>query len=130
MGNETILVADDEQDIGRLLELALTRGGYRVVRASDGEETLAKIAEDRPDLIVLDVMMPRLDGIQVCKRLKGDAGTAGIPIILLTAKAQANDSVAGFSAGADDYIPKPFNYHEVLARVRSLLQKAGNLGER
>ena len=127
MANEKILVADDEKDIGRLLELILTRGGYQVIRASDGEEALAQIAQDRPDLIILDVMMPKLDGIQVCQRLKGHSRTASIPIILLTAKAQANDKVTGFSAGADEYVPKPFNHQEVLARVRALLQRSDNL---
>jgi len=124
VANEKILVADDEKDIGRLLELTLSRAGYQVIRASDGEEALAKIGQDRPDLVLLDVMMPKLDGIQVCRRLKGNSVTASIPVIMLTAKAQVTDKVTGFSAGADDYVSKPFNHREIVARVRTLLQRS------
>lgn len=123
MANEKILVVDDEKDIGRLLELTLTRTGYQVRRAFDGEEALTQVEQERPDLILLDVMMPKLDGLQTCQRLKADPTTANIPIIMLTAKAQAADKVAGLSIGADDYVPKPFNHQEVLARVKGLLQR-------
>ncbi len=124
MANEKILVADDEKDIGRLLELALTRAGFQIIRAYDGEEALAKIEQNRPDLVVLDVMMPKLDGIQVCRRLKGNSRTASIPVIMLTAKVQVTDTVTGLSAGADDYLPKPFNHQEVVARIRTLLTRS------
>ncbi len=124
MANEKILVADDEKDIGRLLELALTRAGFQVIRAYDGEEALAKIEQSRPDLIVLDVMMPKLDGIQVCQRLKGNSRTASLPVLMLTAKVQVTDTVTGLSAGADDYLPKPFNHQEIVARIRTLLTRS------
>lgn len=120
---ERILVVDDEADISTVLSITLKRAGYEVTTARDGMEALERVAEKTPDLILLDVMMPRLDGIETLRRLRGAPQTAGIPVIMLTAKARTEDRVAGFDVGADDYVAKPFAPAEVLARVRSLLRR-------
>ena len=120
----TILVVDDDPVIQKLLSVNFEMEGYRVVTAGDGEEGLQKVANDRPDIILLDVMMPRMDGVEVVRRLKGDDATAAIPVILLSAKAQANDISGGLDAGADDYITKPFDPLELLDKVAALLGPA------
>jgi DNA-binding response OmpR family regulator len=120
----TILVVDDDPVIQKLLSVNFEMEGYRVVTAGDGEEGLQKVANDRPDIILLDVMMPRMDGVEVVRRLKGDEATAAIPVILLSAKAQANDISGGLDAGADDYITKPFDPLELLDKVAALLGSA------
>src|SRR5665213_2430225 len=102
----TILVVDDDPVIQKLLVVNFEMEGYVVVTALDGIEGLERVAERHPDLILLDVMMPRMNGIEVLQRLKGDAATAQIPVILLSAKAQSNDIAGGLDAGADDYITK------------------------
>ena len=118
----TILVVDDSVPSANLLQLQLERAGYDLQLAFDGEEALAKVEAQQPDLIILDVMMPGLDGFSVCEQLKSDPRTRFIPIILLTALTQVRDRIQGIEAGADDFLSKPFNREELLARVRSLLR--------
>jgi len=117
-----ILLADDEQAIQTLLSYPLQKDGYEVVRASDGREALARFGEQSFDLVVLDVMMPRLDGLEVCRRLRAKSS---VPIIMLTAKAEEIDKVLGLELGADDYITKPFSMREFRSRVKATLRRAG-----
>jgi DNA-binding response OmpR family regulator len=116
-----VLVADDDEDILELVAFRLERSGYEVVRAHDGEEALRLAHERKPDLAVFDVMMPKLDGYELTRRLRADELTSEIPIILLTARAQDADVQTGFEAGADDYIRKPFSPQELRARVQAIL---------
>jgi len=118
---ETILVVDDDPGIVRVVEINLTQEGYQVCKAADGEEALASIAAAPPDLVVLDVMMPKMDGFEALKRLKGDPATADIPIIMLTARAQDEDVFEGYGTGAQWYLPKPFDPLELRQVVRHLL---------
>jgi diguanylate cyclase (GGDEF)-like protein len=121
---ETILVVDDDPDIARFVEVNLRSAGYDVAVAGDGEEALERAAELRPDLVLLDVMMPRIDGFEVAQRLRKSPQTANASIIMLTAKALSADKVTGLQAGADDYIIKPFDPIELLARVKGTLRRA------
>jgi diguanylate cyclase (GGDEF)-like protein len=121
---EKVLVVDDDPDVARFVEVNLRSAGYEVTVASDGEECLRKAVELRPDLILLDVMMPRLDGFEVAQRLRRDPRTSSSSIIMLTAKALSSDKVLGLSSGADDYIIKPFDPVELLARVKGTLRRA------
>ncbi len=116
-----ILLADDEQSIQTLLSYPLRREGYEVVQASDGREALARFQEGEYDLVVLDVMMPRVDGLEVCRRVRA---RSTVPIIMLTAKAEEIDKVLGLELGADDYITKPFSLREFRSRVRAALRRA------
>ena len=116
-----VLAADDDEDILELVAFRLERSGYTVLRAHDGEEALRLAQEEHPDLVVLDVMMPKLDGFEVTRRLRADAATSSTPIILLTARAQDADVQMGFDAGADDYLRKPFSPKELRARVQAIL---------
>jgi DNA-binding response OmpR family regulator len=116
-----VLVSDDDDDLRELVVYRLETSGYRVVQARNGEEALAAALEHEPDAIVLDVMMPRLDGYEVCRRLRADERTARTPVILLTSRAQEADVATGFDAGADDYVTKPFSPNELQARVRAIL---------
>jgi DNA-binding response OmpR family regulator len=117
----TILLVDDEDAIQKLLTYPLEREGYRVVSARDGEEALDRFGEANPDLVVLDIMLPRLDGLEVCKRLRA---RSTVPIIMLTARDDELDKVVGLELGADDYITKPFSIREFRSRVRALLRRA------
>jgi DNA-binding response OmpR family regulator len=121
---KTILVVDDEADMVRLLDYALTQAGYLVIRAKDGEDGLAAARKHQPDLVLLDIMMPGLDGLDVCRKLKGDPSTANALVVLLTAKSEEGDRVLGLELGADDYVTKPFAMKELLARVKALLRRA------
>ena len=116
-----VLVADDDEDVRSLGVFRLERAGYDVVAASDGEEAFRLAVERTPDLAVLDVMMPKLDGYELTKRLRANPGTSDLPVILLTARAQDADVQRGFDAGADDYIKKPFSPQELRARVQAIL---------
>lgn len=116
-----VLVADDDADIRALVTFRLERAGYDVVEASDGEEALRLAREQGPDLAVLDVMMPKLTGEEVTRRIRGDEATQRMPVILLTARVQEEDVARGFEAGADDYIKKPFSPQELRARVQAVL---------
>ena len=118
-----ILVVDDDLDTVKLVGTTLEKQGYTIMAAQDGQEALDKVAQHRPDLILLDVMMPKMDGIEVLRRLRADPATAHIPVILFTAKAQVDDKVAGLDAGADEYLTKPTHPAELVARVRSLLKR-------
>jgi DNA-binding response OmpR family regulator len=117
----TILLVDDEESIQTLLTFPLERDGYRVVQARDGEEALRRFAEENVDLVVLDVMLPRLDGLEVAKRLRSQSN---VPIIMLTARGEELDKVLGLELGADDYITKPFSIREFRSRIRALLRRA------
>jgi DNA-binding response OmpR family regulator len=117
----TILLVDDEDSVRKVLAFPLERDGYVVVQAADGEEALARFAEQHVDLVVLDIMLPRLDGLEVCKRLRA---TSSVPIIMLTARDDELDKVIGLELGADDYITKPFSIREFRSRVRALLRRA------
>jgi diguanylate cyclase (GGDEF)-like protein len=121
---ESILVVDDDPDIARFVEVNLRSAGYDVAVAADGEEALQRASEMRPDLVLLDVMMPRIDGFEVAQRLRRNPQTANTSIIMLTAKALSTDKVLGLTAGADDYIIKPFDPIELLARVKGTLRRA------
>jgi diguanylate cyclase (GGDEF)-like protein len=124
---ETILVVDDDPDIARFVEVNLRSVGYDVLVASDGEEALSRAEEVRPDLVLLDVMMPRVDGFEVAQRLRRNPRTANTSIIMLTAKALSSDKVLGLTSGADDYIIKPFDPIELLARVKTTLRRARDM---
>ena len=121
---ESILVVDDDPDVARFVEVNLRSAGYEVQVATDGEEALEKALEMRPDLVLLDVMMPKLDGFEVAQRLRRDQRTSSCSIIMLTAKALSADKVTGLQSGADDYIIKPFDPIELLARVKGTLRRA------
>jgi two-component system, OmpR family, response regulator len=118
-----ILLVDDEQPIQTLLSFPLQRDGYEVVHASDGREALARFSEQTFDLVVLDVMLPRMDGLEVCRRLR--AKGERVPIIMLSAKSEEIDKVLGLELGADDYITKPFSMREFRSRVKAALRRAG-----
>ncbi len=117
----TILVADDEDDVRELVSYRLRRSGYGVVEAVDGEQALELARDRRPDLAVLDVMMPKLDGFELTRRLRAEETLKTLPIILLTASVQEADMSRAFEAGADDYLRKPFNPDELVARVEAAL---------
>lgn len=120
-GQPVILAADDDADIRELVAFRLERSGYTVLQAADGEEALALALEHKPDLAVLDVMMPKMDGFEVVRRLRAEEATKRMPIIMLTARAQDSDVEEGFESGADDYLRKPFSPQELRARVQAIL---------
>jgi DNA-binding response OmpR family regulator len=119
--SSTILLVDDEDAVRRVLTFPLERDGYKVVQAADGEEALARFDDQSVDLVVLDIMLPRLDGLEVCKQLRA---RSSVPIIMLTARDDELDKVLGLELGADDYITKPFSIREFRSRVRALLRRA------
>jgi DNA-binding response OmpR family regulator len=119
--SSTILLVDDEDAIQTLLTYPLERDGYRVVQSRDGEDALRRFADEEVDLVVLDIMLPRLDGLEVCKRIRSQSN---VPIIMLTARGEELDKVLGLELGADDYITKPFSIREFRSRVRALLRRA------
>ncbi len=131
MAKRTILVVDDEEDIRELVQLNLGREGYKVLPCETGEQALDLAFSKLPDLIILDLMLPGIDGLEVCKRLKGDSRTQQTPVVMLTAKGEEADVVAGLELGADDYVTKPFSGKVLVARVRRLLRrKQDGAGER
>jgi DNA-binding response OmpR family regulator len=119
-----ILVVEDDTDIADLVARYLAKAGYAPERAASGREALAAIAARPPDLLVLDLMLPHVDGLQVCRVVRGSAPTAALPIIMLTARAEEAERIAGLELGADDYLAKPFSPNELVARVRALLRRA------
>jgi DNA-binding response OmpR family regulator len=121
MAKGKILVVDDEIYIVHILDFSLGMEGYSVVTALDGEQALEKARAEKPDLIVLDIMMPKLDGYETCKRLKADDATRAIPVILLSAKGRNVDQKVGFEVGADDYITKPFSPRKLVERINAIL---------
>jgi diguanylate cyclase (GGDEF)-like protein len=122
-----VLVVDDDVDVARFIEVNLRLEGFDVVVAHDGEEALELVAREQPDLALLDVMMPRLNGVEVCRRLRADPSTSTLPVIMLTAKSLSADKVVGLTAGADDYIIKPFDTLELIARVHSTLRRNADM---
>lgn len=126
MGKGTILVVDDEEDIQELVKLNLVREGYDVLMASTGEQAVEMAQAEQPVLTVLDLMLPGIDGLEVCRILKAGSRTRQMPIIMLTAKSEESDVVTGLELGADDYITKPFSSKVLVARVRRLLRKAAD----
>jgi DNA-binding response OmpR family regulator len=121
MSRGRILVVDDEIYIVHILDFSLGMEGYEVVTALDGEEALKKANETKPDLIVLDIMMPKMDGYETCKALKSDASTKDIPVILLSAKGRNVDMQTGYDVGADEYITKPFSPRKLVDRINTML---------
>ncbi|MBN2231508.1 MAG: response regulator transcription factor [Deltaproteobacteria bacterium] len=123
MTRERILVVEDEEDILQLVEYNLRTEGFAVTGVTSGEAALRKVKKDPPALIVLDLMLPGVDGLEVCRRVKDDPAGAGIPVVMLTAKGEEADIVAGLEMGADDYITKPFSPRVLIARVRAVLRR-------
>jgi len=121
---EKILIVEDEKDIIKMLEYNLKKEGFRVIDARDGEDALDLAMREHPDLILLDLMLPGIDGLEVCKALKKETKTSSIPIIMLTAKSQESDKVVGLELGADDYIAKPFSPRELIARIKAVLRRS------
>jgi len=120
---EKILIVDDDRDTLRLVGLLLQRKGYEIIAAERGTQGLEKAFQEIPDLILLDVMMPDMDGFEVLRQVRGNPTTSAIPVIMFTAKTQVDDKVAGFEAGADDYLTKPTHPSELTARVKALLTR-------
>ncbi len=123
---DKVLVIEDERQIAEIISFNLRRAGYRVALAGDGEEALEKAARENPDLVILDLMLPRLDGFAVCRHLRA---RSAVPILILTARAEEADKIHGLDLGADDYVTKPFSPRELVARVRALLRRSGGLGQ-
>lgn len=123
MTTPSVLVVEDEDALATLLQYNLDKEGYRVAVAADGEEALVQIDERQPDLVILDWMLPKVSGIEVCRRLRGRSETRNIPIIMLTARGEETDRIRGLDTGADDYVTKPFSMSELTARVRAVLRR-------
>jgi two-component system phosphate regulon response regulator PhoB len=118
-----ILIVEDETDVADLLTLNLRKAGFRTSTAADGASGLQKTRDDRPDFIILDLMLPKMPGLEVCKILKSDTATSNIPILMLTAKAEEIDRIVGLEFGADDYVTKPFSPREIVLRIRAILRR-------
>ena len=123
MAKEKILVVEDEKDISELVLYNLTREGYRLIETDNGEKALDFVKKESPDLLILDLMLPGIDGLEVCKILKRDESTRHIPIIMLTAKGEETDIVVGLQLGADDYVTKPFSPKVLVARIKTILRR-------
>ncbi|MCK6450378.1 MAG: phosphate regulon transcriptional regulator PhoB [Alphaproteobacteria bacterium] len=120
----SILIVEDEAALTEMLRYNLEREGFRVAAASDGEEALVSVSETRPDLILLDWMLPHLSGLDLCRQLRRGPSTRDIPIIMITARGEESDKIRGLNTGADDYVTKPFSPHELVARVRAVLRRS------
>ena len=127
--NKSILVVDDQPDLVRLVSFNLGKEGYLVRAASTGTEALQAVLESPPDLVILDIMLPEMDGLEVCRRLRSSRRTAAVPILMLSARKEELDKVLGLEMGADDYVVKPFSVRELVARVRALLRRGERKGE-
>ena len=123
MAKEKILIIEDEKDIVKMLDYNLKKEGFKALSANNGEDGLDIARKENPDLILLDLMLPEMDGLEVCKAVKNDTKTAHIPIIILTAKAQEADKIVGLELGADDYMTKPFSPRELIARIKAVLRR-------
>ena len=121
--SKKILIVEDERDILQLVKLYLEKEGFRTIAASTGPEGLKQAKQEKPDLVILDLMLPEIDGLEICKRLRSAPETAMMPIIMLTAKAEESDTVIGLELGADDYVTKPFSPKALIARVKALLRR-------
>jgi two-component system, OmpR family, phosphate regulon response regulator PhoB len=130
MAKPTILVVEDEVPLLTLLRYNLEKQGFRVDEAGDGEEALLRVSEGRPDLVLLDWMLPALSGIEVCRQLRRRPGTRDLPIIMVTARTEDQDAVRALDTGADDYISKPFAMDSLMARIRALLRRSGAIATR
>ena len=126
---EKIVVIEDETDILEVIAYNLKREGYEVITSTSGEDGLEKIEKSKPNLVVLDLMLPEVDGIELCRKLKSDPVTHAIPVIMVTAKGEESDVVLGLGVGADDYVTKPFSPRELTARVKAVLRRAKSRGE-
>jgi two-component system, OmpR family, phosphate regulon response regulator PhoB len=125
MLNSKILVVEDDPDIAQLLALSIRKAGFEVFVSENGYEALGMVRQHLPDLLVLDLMIPGIDGFEVCRQLKRDQKTAGIPILILTARAEEIDRIIGLELGADDYVVKPFSPREVILRIQAILRRSG-----
>ena len=123
MAKEKILIVEDEKDIVKMLDYNLKKEGFKTLSAHNGEDGLDMARKENPDLILLDLMLPEMDGMDVCKAIKNEAKTSHIPIIILTAKAQETDKIVGLELGADDYMTKPFSPRELIARIKAVLRR-------
>jgi two-component system, OmpR family, alkaline phosphatase synthesis response regulator PhoP len=119
-----ILIVDDEEDIVELIAYNLEKEGFSILKAYDGQSAVKTVRDQKPDLVILDLMLPLMNGIDVCRNIRGNAATASIPIIMLTAKSDEIDKILGLEMGADDYITKPFSVRELIARIRALLRRS------
>jgi two-component system, OmpR family, alkaline phosphatase synthesis response regulator PhoP len=128
MARETILIVEDDENIQQLVGYNLAKAGFQVLHAEDGEQALAMVRRERPDLVVLDLMLPGLSGFEVCKALRRDPKTRGLPVIMLTARSEESDVTAGLDLGADDYITKPFSPKILISRIKSALRRIGQEG--
>lgn len=126
---ETVLIVEDEKDIIKMLEYNLQKEGFKTFSVRDGEDALDAAKAERPDLILLDLMLPGIDGLEVCKALKADSKTVSIPVIMLTAKGQESDKIVGLELGADDYMTKPFSPRELIARIKAVLRRVKEQGK-
>src|SRR5438094_5365449 len=124
-----ILIIEDESDVADLLEIGLHKAGFKTTTAADGASGLQKARDDRPDFIILDLMLPKMSGLDVCRILKSDAATSHIPILMLTAKAEEVDRIVGLEFGADDYVTKPFSPREIGLRIRAILRRGETADE-
>ncbi|MES0491052.1 MAG: response regulator transcription factor [Leptospirales bacterium] len=122
--NEKIYIVEDESDIADLLKLHLEKSGYQAKAFSEASGFFKKIEVEKPDLVILDLMLPDMDGLEVCKNLRSNAKTSGIPIIMLSAKAEETDRILGLELGADDYVTKPFSPREMISRIKAILRRA------
>ena len=129
MGKATVLVIDDEKDLLELVRYNLEKEQFDVILAKNGEEGFEIARKHRPDVIILDVMMPGMDGLEVCRKLRAEERTAKVPLIMLTARAAESDRVVGLEMGADDYVTKPFSPRELVARVRAMLRRTARQEE-
>jgi two-component system alkaline phosphatase synthesis response regulator PhoP len=129
MPKERIVVIEDEPDILELIRHNLAREGFRVSFAADGDDGYQMVVDQLPDLVLLDLMLPGMDGLEVCRRLKEDPATRSVPVVMVTAKGEESDIVLGLGLGADDYVPKPFSPRELLARVRAVLRRTARHDE-
>ena len=124
MPKPSVLIVEDDTALADVLTYNIGQAGYDVALARDGQDGLTQAQLKLPDLIILDLMLPVIDGLEVCRRLRADPATSGIAVLMLTAKSEESDQVVGFSMGADDYVTKPFNPRELLARIKAVLRRA------